>query len=103
MLLQYFHSVNRRMNGRVCVLPPNRTVNWPSVPAATLFPQAPKSLPTRATKPSGALVPGHRFVTQPLIHAPSPPAPVALTIFLLRTTVQRQLWQRNTDALCELP
>lgn len=75
MLLQYFHSVNRRMNGCVCVLPSNRTVNWPSVPAATLFPQAPKSLPTRATKPSGALVPGHRFVTQPHLRLVPPPAP----------------------------
>lgn len=72
MLLQYFHSVNRRMNGCVCVLPSNRTVNWPSVPAATLFPQAPKSLPTRATKPSGALVPGHRFVTQPHLRVVPP-------------------------------
>lgn len=61
MLLQYIHFVNHCMNG--CMCPPfHRTVNWPSVPAATLFPQGPKSPPTRATKPSGGLVPGPRLV-----------------------------------------
>lgn len=63
MLLQYFHFVNHCMNG--CMCPPfHRTVNWPSVPAAILFPQGPKS-PLRATKPSGGLVPGPRFVVLP--------------------------------------
>lgn len=61
MLLQYIHFVNHCMNGSMCPLF-YRTVNWPSVPAATLFPQGPKSPPTRATKPSGGLVPGLRLV-----------------------------------------
>lgn len=61
MLLQYIHFVNHCMNG--CMCPPlYRTVNWPSVPAATLFPQGPKSPPLKATKPSGGLVLGPRLV-----------------------------------------
>lgn len=68
MLLQYFHFVNHCMNG--CMCPPfHRIVNWPSVPAATLFPQGPKSPPTRATKPSGDLVPGLRFVVLSHFHS----------------------------------
>lgn len=44
-----------------CLCPPfHRTAKWPSVPAATQFPQGPKSPPT--TKPSGALALGRRFV-----------------------------------------
>lgn len=39
-----------------------RTVNSPSVPAATLFPQGPKSHPLKSTKPSGGLVLGPRLV-----------------------------------------
>ena len=61
MLLQYIHFVNRCING--CMCPSfHRTVNWLSVPAATLFPQGPKSPPTSPTKPSGGLVPGLRLV-----------------------------------------
>lgn len=60
MLLQYFHFVNRCMNGCVC-RPRRRTVNWPSVPAAILFPLGPKFPPTRATRLSGVLVLGLRF------------------------------------------
>lgn len=46
-----------------CLCPPfHRTVKWPSVPAATLFPPGPKYLPTRPTKPSGASALGRRFV-----------------------------------------
>lgn len=68
MLLQYFHFVNHCMNG--CMCPPfHRIVNWPSVPAATLFPQGPKSPPTRFTKPSGGLVPGPRFVVLSHLHS----------------------------------
>lgn len=60
MLLQYFHFVNRCMNGCVC-RPRRRTVNWPSVPAAILSPLGPKFSPTRATRLSGVLVLGLRF------------------------------------------
>lgn len=60
MLLQYFHFVNRCMNGCVC-RPRRRTVNWPSVPAAILFPLGSKPSPTRATRLSGGLAPGLRF------------------------------------------
>lgn len=42
--------------------PFNRTVNWPNVQAAILFPQGPKCPPTRATKPNGGMGPGHRLV-----------------------------------------
>lgn len=41
--------------------PRRRTVNWPSVPAAILFPLGPKSSPTRATRLSGVLVLGLRL------------------------------------------
>lgn len=60
MLLQYFHFVNRCMNGCVC-RPRRRTVNWPSVPAAILFPLGSKPSPTRATRLSGVSAPGPRF------------------------------------------
>lgn len=62
-----YHCVNG------CMCPPfHRTVNWPSVPAATLFPRAPKSPPTRATKLSGGLVPGPRFVVLSHLHTMCP-------------------------------
>lgn len=64
MLLQYIHFVNRCIKRCIC-LPFHRTVNWPSVPAATQFPQGPKSPPNRPKKPSGAMVPGPRLVVLP--------------------------------------
>lgn len=61
MLLQYIHFVNHCVIW--CMCPHfSRTVNWPSVPAATLFPQGPKFHPLKSTKPSGGLVPGPRLV-----------------------------------------
>lgn len=102
MLLQYFHFVNRCMNGCVC-RPRRRTVNWPSVPAAILFPLGPKFSPTRATRLSGVLVLGLRLDLN------SCSLMFAFNIFsmfktrLLCSTVQRQLRQGHEDALRELP
>lgn len=103
MLLQYFHFVNRCMNGCVC-RPRRRTVNWPSVPAAILFPLGSKPSPTRATRLSGGLALGLRFDLQLCVNS------ISLFIYstfksfsALPQTVQRQLRQRHQDALRELP
>lgn len=90
-----------------CLCPPlHRTVKWPSVPAATPFPRGPKYLPTRPTKPSGASALGRRFVApsrRSFSTASRCIAPPLFTVVSPCATVQRQLRQRDADALRQLP